>query len=55
MPSVCGGVVSEANRGILFRGLVVPDLLIYTSEDLSVSIHIYIYIYVYVDRWKNKT
>ena len=41
-----GGVVSEANSGIPIRGLVVPDLLIYTSEDLSVSIYIYIYVYV---------
>ena len=47
---VAGGVISEANSGIVIRGLVVPDLPIYTSEDLSVSI----YIYTYVDRWKIK-
>ena len=41
---VAGGVISEANSGIVIRGLVVPDLpiYIYTSEDLSVSIYIYI-------------
>jgi hypothetical protein len=50
-----GGVVSEANSGILIRVLVVPDLFIYISEDLRVSIYIYIYLFIYVDRLNNKT
>ena len=51
------GVVSEANSVMLIRGLLVPDLFIYTSEDLRVSFYIYIFIFIfiYADRWNNKT
>ena len=43
-----GGVASEANSGIPIRGLVVPDLLIYTSEDLCFYTYIYTYVYIHI-------
>ena len=42
---VAGGVISEANSGIVIRGLVVPDLPIYIYIPLRILVFLYIYIH----------